>query len=321
MKTLAVISLIATTALAQSSGSGAPGSANPLIPGDCSPGCTDFITKFNNDASLTTCTRSLIQATQNFGPGGSAGSSPSKADVSSAIDSICAGSVSSACPDNLIRGQLADFYAACSDELTSKPNEKVREIYDVLYTLTPLKKAMCSKDDSGSYCLFDDSDATSTGIKGALASAGGPDLTQIQNSLSYTPSSGSVTRRGEDAIVANLTTFRASNLPFLFREPEMDSTTLCTTCTRNILTGYFSYESDVLYAPGLSQSELLGGQNELVGAIQQKCGANFLNGAVQAAGGIKSGQFSGAVKGVSDRYSSIVAIVAGGLTLAISSLL
>lgn len=180
---------------------------------------------------------------------------------------------------------------------------------------------MCTKDDSSNYCLFA-GDASSTGIKGALASTGGVDLTQVQNALAYSPSSGSHSRRGEDAIVANLTTFRSSNLAFLFREPSMDSTALCTTCTRNILTGYFSYESDALYAPGLSNSQLLGGQNELVGAIQEKCGANFLNGAVQAAGGIQQGHFpSGAVKGVSDRFAGLVAVVAGTLTVAISALL
>jgi len=310
MKTLAVISLLATTALAQSSGSGA--SANPLIPSDISTGCSDFITKFNSDPSLTACTKSLIQATQSFGPGGSTGS---KADVSSAIDSICTGSVSDSCPDSLIRGQLSNFYAACSDELTSKANQRTRDIYDVLYVLSPLKKAICSKDDSANYCLFDNSDTTSTGIKGI-------DLSQIQNSLSYTPSSGSVARRAQDPVAANLTTFRSSNLAFLFRQPDMDSATLCTTCTRNILTGYFGFESDVLYAPGLAASQLLGGQTELVGGIQKTCGANFLNGAVQAAGGIKSGELSsGAVKGVSDRFSGLVAIIAGGLTVAISSLL
>jgi len=318
MKTLAVISLIATTALAQSSGSGA--SANPLIPGDISTGCSDFINKFNSDTSLTACTKSLIQATQSFGPGGS--SSPSKAEVTSAIDSICTGSVSDSCPDSLIRGQLTDFYAACSDELTSKANQKVRDIYDVLYVLSPLKKAMCSKDDSANYCLFDNSDATSTGIKGALASSGGVDLSQVQNALSYTPSSGSVARRADEPIAANLTTFRSTNLAFLFRQPNMDSATLCTTCTRNILTGYFGFESDVLYAPGLSASSLLGGQTELVGAIQKTCGANFLNGAVQAAGGIKSGELtSGVVSRINARFSGVVAIVAGGLTVAISSLL
>lgn len=180
---------------------------------------------------------------------------------------------------------------------------------------------MCCKDDSANYCLFDDTNSTSTGIKGALSNSG-VDLSQVQNALSYTPSSGSVARRGEDPIVANLTTFRSSNLAFLFRQPNMDSVTLCTTCTRNILTGYFGFESDVLYAPGLSASSLLGGQTELVGAIQKTCGANFLNGAVQAAGGIKSGELSsGAVKGVSDRFSGLVAVVAGGLTVAISSLL
>lgn len=101
----------------------------------------------------------------------------------------------------------------------------------------------------------------------------------------------------------------------------MESAILCTTCTRNVLTGYFSFESDVLYGPGLSNSILLGGQNELVGAIQQKCGANFLNGAVQAAGGIKQGTFhSGAARGVSSASSGLFAVVAGLMAVA-SSLL
>ncbi|KAF9450760.1 hypothetical protein P691DRAFT_664722 [Macrolepiota fuliginosa MF-IS2] len=322
MKTLAVISLFATSALAQSA---APQpSGNPLIPSGISSGCSDFINAFNSDSSLTSCTKSLIQATQNFGPGGSAGSSPTKAQITTAVDSICTGSASSACPDSLIRGKLTDFYAACSDELTSTPNTQIRDMYDVLYVLTPLKAAICSKDDSSNYCLLADSNGTSSGIQGALASAAGVDLSQIQNSLSYPSSSGPLSSRAEDPVVANLTTFRASNLAFLFREPQMDPSILCTTCTRNVLTGYFNFESDsdVLYAPGLSNSLLLGGQNELVGSIQQKCGANFLNGAVQAAGGIKQGQFgSGAVKGVSDRFSCLVAVVAGALTVAISSLL
>ncbi|KXN83201.1 hypothetical protein AN958_01715, partial [Leucoagaricus sp. SymC.cos] len=273
---------------------------NPLIPSGLSSGCNDFITAFNKDDSLTSCTKSLIEATQNFGPGGSATSSPSTAEVTGAVDSLCTGSAANACPDSLIRGKLADFYSACSNELTSNPNQQLRNTYDVLYVLTPLREAICSKDDSGKYCVVSGGNS-SAGIKGALASA-------------------ALSRRADNGIVANLTTFQTNNLAFLFREPDMDSSALCTTCTRNILTNYFNYESDCLYAPGLSSSILLGGQNALVGAIQQKCGANFLNGAVQAAGGIKQGTFSGAVRGVSDRFAGAIAIVAGGLTVAISLL-
>ncbi|KAJ3569112.1 hypothetical protein NP233_g5267 [Leucocoprinus birnbaumii] len=279
-----------------------------MMPTGLSNQCQQFINSFDTDSSLSDCTSALINATQAFTPGGSAGSSPTNAQVSSAVENICTGSVSTACPDNLIRGKLGDFYAACSAELTSNPNTQLRNIYDVLYALTPMKQAICSKDDSGNYCIVS---STSSGASG--------DLDQVQQALSYVPTSGTVSRRDESAIAANLTTFQDNYLPFLFRNGNMDNSALCTTCTRNILTSYFNYESDVMYAPGLANSELLGKQSALVGDIQNKCGANFLNGAVAAAGGIKS-EFNGAAN-VNDRFAGIMAIAAGGLTLAIASLL
>ena len=273
-----------------------------------------MIDAFDTDSSLTACSRSLIEATQGFGPGQGASSE----NVTSAINNICNGSVSSACPDSLIREKLADFYSACSTELTSAPNQQIRDLYDVLYVLTPFKQALCSEDDSGNSCL-DGSNSSSNNT--ALPSQSSFD--QIQKSLSYVPSNDTnLSSGGEDAVLANLTTFHNNNIAFLFRNGSWDESNLCTTCTRSILTGYFNYESDSLYAPGLSNSQLLGGQDLLVAAIQQKCGVNFLNGAVQAAGGIKSGSFtSGAVKGVSDRFTGIMTIVAGGLTVAIAFLM
>jgi hypothetical protein len=251
----------------------------------------------------------LIQATSSYQPGGGASSNPSAANVTSTVDNICTGSASSACPDSTIRGTLGDFYAACSAELTSNPVPQVRNIYDVLYVITPLKQAICSKDDSGNYCILD-SNTTSTQT----------DYDQIQQSLSYPSSAASLSRRGEDAILANLTTFNTNNLPFMFRQPSMNNSVLCTTCTRNIVTGYFNYESSVLYASGLNNSQLLQGQTPLVGAIQDKCGANFLSGSVAAAGGIKT-DFNGAVRGVSDRFAAAIAVVAGGLMVTIASFL
>jgi len=288
--------------------------ASPVSSGISSQ-CKTFIDAFDTDSSLTACSRSLIEATQGFGPGQGASSE----NVTSAINDICSGSVSSACPDSLIREKLADFYSACSAELTSAPNQQIRDLYDVLYVLTPFKQAICSEDDSGNSCLLDGSNSSSNNT--ALPSQSSFD--QIQKSLSYTPSNGtSLSSQSEDAVLANLTTFHNNNIAFLFRNGTWDESNLCTTCTRSILTGYFNYESDSLYAPGLSNSQLLGGQDLLVSAIQQKCGVNFLNGAVQAAGGIKSGSFtSGAVKGVSDRFAGIMTVVAGGLTVAIASLM
>jgi len=288
-----VISLFTTVALAQSS----------YIPDGVSSGCKTFLTNFNEDSSLTACTNSLIDTTKNFG----GSTTPSKAELSGAISSICTGEVSTACPDSLIRGKLTDFYAACSDELTSNPNQQVRDLYDVLYVLTPMKGAICSKDDSGSSCI----------LSGAGSTVAGGDPSSLQNSLSYTP------QNGGDAVMANLTTFRNNNLCFGFRQPNMDESALCTTCTRNILTSYFNFESDVPYAPGLTNSPMLSGQNDLVGAIQSKCGANFLSGALQAAGGIKSGlgDDSAALPHTNSQFASLAAVAAGGLTVLFSSLL
>jgi hypothetical protein len=311
MKSFAVLSLFAAVALAQSS------TPNPLIPDNISSGCKSFLNSLNTDTSLQACTDSLIKATANFGPGGSSSSNPTKEAVNEAVNGICTGSTSDACPDDLIRGKLADFYGACSAELTSSPNQQVRNLYDVLYVMTPMKKSLCSKDDSGNYCVL--SSDGSTAAKGAITKATGLDYAGLTNALA---SNSPLTRRAESAVVANLTTFRDSNVPFIFRDPDMDSTALCATCTRNILTNYFNFESDVLYASGLGNSQLLGGQDALVGSIQEKCGANFLNGAVQAAGGIKQDTLSSAaVRDVSNNFASLVAVVAGAMPLVVSSLL
>lgn len=292
MKAWVLISLFATLASAQSASPSSSAAASKasggasLIPTDISSGCSSFLTSLDSDSSLTSCTDSLLKSTADFGSGGT----HSKADVTAAVDAICNDSVSSACPDSLIRGKLADFYSACSAELTSSPNKQVRDLYDVLYILSPMKSAICSKDDSGNYCVFSDSGDHSN-TKLPAATDNGLDLSSISS----------------------------SNLAFLFRTADMSSNALCTTCTRNIMSGYFNYESDSVYSPGLSNSQMLGGQTVLVGAIEKQCGANFLNGAVQAAGGIKSGGFtSGATQ---DRVSGAVVALAGALTVAVSAIL
>lgn len=304
MKVLAVIPLLTSVVLAQSSYQNpAPpaATANPYISdaNSISEGCKTFLDSFNKDPALTSCTDSLIQATKKFGPGGSSGS-PSKAEVTGAVDNVCTGSASSACPDSLIRGKLTAFYGACKDELTVKPNDSVRKVYDVVYAITPLKKALCCKDDTGDYCV------TRGGNPPPFAGLDNP-----QQTLYYNPS--------PDAVAANLTTFRDYGIPYLFLRPDTETGSLCTPCTRNILTSYIDFESDLPYAPGLGNSEILAGQNPLVGSIGEKCGENFLNGAVQAAAGISAGSISGAVD-LSERLSTIFAIAAAGLTVAISSL-
>ena len=51
----------------------------------------------------------------------------------------------------------------------------------------------------------------------------------------------------ETAILPNATTFRTTNLPFLFISGDMTSSQLCTSCTKSILASYVSWETDFPY--------------------------------------------------------------------------
>ena len=51
----------------------------------------------------------------------------------------------------------------------------------------------------------------------------------------------------ETAILPNATTFRTTNLPFLFISGDMTSSQLCTPCTKSILASYVSWETDFPY--------------------------------------------------------------------------
>jgi hypothetical protein len=160
---------------------------------------------------------------------------------------------------------LSSFYAACSAELISNPNADVIRTYDVFYALTPFREAVCTKADNDKYCV---------------------------TQMSTSSSSSGVYKRGDaqtPAIIPNTTTYRESNLLFLFLKPQTPSAQLCTTCTRNVLMSYINFETNVPYAPGLGKSPCMGGQPELYNAVQSTCGKNFFSGAVQAAGGISSG--------------------------------
>ncbi|GJE88996.1 hypothetical protein PsYK624_050850 [Phanerochaete sordida] len=284
MKSFAVLSLFAAIALADSS-----------IPTGISSGCSSFMTKLDSDDSLSSCTDTLISATKSFGPGGSASTSASS--VSSALDSLCGNT--SACPETTIRSTLASFYSACEAELTSSVNKQVQEAYDALYVLIPLTTATCSKDDSGNYCA-----------------------TQIAGSA---PSASSLYSSGDQQVVTpNFDALESSNAAFLFLSPSLSSDKLCTPCTRSIITSYISFESDISYAPGMSNSILLGGQSALYSAVQSTCGASFLSGAVQAAGSLSGGVISqhssGAAPNAHGAHAGGIAALLGAVTVAMVAL-
>ncbi|KZT23000.1 hypothetical protein NEOLEDRAFT_1118544 [Neolentinus lepideus HHB14362 ss-1] len=290
MKSIAIISLLVAGALAQSSASSATAAsstASALIPSGISSACSTYLTSLNSDSTLYSCAAPIISATSQFGAAANSGAS-STSSVNSAIKSFCANS-ETACSASNIKSQLASFYSACTPELTASANSAVIRMYDALYSLTPLMQAVCSQDDSGNYCITQTaSAANSSSSSGNLATA--------QKYLWYPQTSS---KRAVSMIEPNATTFTNYNLPFLLLTGSTPSSTLCTSCTRSILTSYINFESSVPYGPGLSKSSLLSGQSALYQGVQSTCGESFMSGAVQAAGGIKSGAFSGAGRSVS----------------------
>jgi hypothetical protein len=122
------------------------------------------------------------------------------------------------------------------------------------------------------------------------------------------------------ALIPNVTTYQDTNLVFLFLEPSMTFTQLCTTCTRNILTPYITFESSLPYAPGLNNSLLLKGQSALYNYILSTCPTGFLSGAVQAAGGLSNGILaSSAPRTISADVSLFVSAILGAAGLAVTA--
>lgn len=281
-KTIAFVSALMSVALAQSTSLSAPSGI--------STSCATFYESFNKDTSLDSCTSSIIAATSNFTPGSTASTS----SITSALDTICS---SNACSESAIRTKLTEFYSSCTAELTSNQNVDVIKMYDMMYTIWPLKQSMCVKDDDTSYCL------PKTASKSGAADSVG------QYVVDQTVLNG-----------PNATAIGTSNLPFLFLNPSLSSTDLCTTCTRNVLTSYISWESTINYAPGLASTQLLVGQKGLYEGVVKTCGTSFLSGSVAAAGGISS-KYGNKNSGIASASAQgIFSTVLGAVAVALVSL-
>jgi hypothetical protein len=215
----------------------------------------------------------------------------------------------------MLSGKLASFAQACTSELVASPVVAVRNIYDTLYMLVPFRNAVCCKNDSGQYCATESTASTNTTSSqngtNAVNVVVGSKNGDVQKYLWSTTTSASLSRRDSVAMVPNTTTYASSNIAFLLLEPSLSETLLCTTCTRNIITSYISFETDIPHAYGVGESSMLGGQMPLYTAVQSKCGSNFLSGAVQAAGGIAGGILSGAPRTVGGDFKSTLAVMLG----------
>jgi hypothetical protein len=288
-------------------------SSSSMIPSGISQSCQSFLTSLDTNSDLASCLSAVSTATSAFSPGSTV--APSSAAVTSALDQLCSDSVDGACSQTVIRPLITDFYNACSAELTTKEVDAVLRIYDVLYTFLPMQQSICSKDDSGNWCVMAPT-TTTREVSDTVTGSPSFSLAQLLSFL-YVDNSA-LKRRDDSTFLPNITTFQKTNLPYLFLDPDLDATSLCTTCSRNVLTAYINFESNVPYAPGLNNSVLLNNQTALYNAIQKKCPSGFLSGAVQAAGGISSSPiFSSAVSTIVWPYQSILTLAMGVVTLGV----
>jgi hypothetical protein len=167
--------------------------------------------------------------------------------------------------------------------------------YDVLYVLTPMTQAVCSKDDSGKYCVTQISSGSSSGQPGSKLVEQAKEFdssslySKIEKNQPLHRRQQRVVVNVTEAIAPNTTTFSNNNVPFLFLTPSTDSSRLCTACTRAVLTAFISFEQKVPYFLGIPQSPLMKGQQPLYQAVIATCGSEFLSGVVQAAGGLANG--------------------------------
>ena len=180
----------------------------------------------------------------------------------SALNSVCS---TNACDPNLVGKQLGLFQLACQAELVTSPNIHVILTYDALYIAGPLQKAICTKDTtSNAYCL---SKFSSSSTKRA-----------------------SLDRRdAQEVFTPDVTQWNQKNVAFLGITGNLSQDQLCVPCTRLVISAYTTQLGNTPYAPGLQNTQLLGSEQALFNAITSKCGASFLNGQAQAAGGLATG--------------------------------
>ena len=165
-------------------------------------------------------------------------------------------------------------------------------IYDLVYSAVPFRNAVCQKDSSDQYCVLD---ATSSPTKRA-----------------------SLDRRddAQTPLVSNLQKISMAGVPFLGLQANLSAEKLCTPCTRNVMNSYLAQAQSMPYAAGLSNSLLLHNQPALYAAINSKCGASFLGGQAQAAGGLATGAAPRPVDGTFPLVgSAISAVVMGAMAL------
>jgi hypothetical protein len=202
----------------------------------------------------------------------------------SALGSVCS---TTPCNATVTGKLLVEFQQSCQDELVTTPNKGVILFYDALYIASPLQKALCEKDStSGSYCVSKYSSPST------------------KRSSPY--------RRGQQVALPDVATWNNKFVAFLGINPKLSADKLCTPCTRQVISDYTLVLGEYPYSPGLSNSVLLADEQSVYSAVTSECGASFLNGEVQAAGGLATSAAPRSADGGFVFVGSAIAAAAAG---------
>jgi hypothetical protein len=253
-------------------------SSSSLIPTTgVSSACTSFLNTLNNDTAIQACTAPLLSATQFYTNASAAAKNSTAANTTSSADALTS-SLSQLCASNtgcnssLIRQYLSQFWTACDTELRAE-NSQILAIYDVLYLLNPFHQAVCTRDDTNDYCVLNIASDTAT------------ESSTTPSKRSMFDEDGQIRKR--QAVASSAVSgaeLSSSNIAFLFLQTTSDKAVMCSSCAKNVMASYISFETSIPYAIGLANSGILGNQANLYNTMAKTCGNDFTT-AINAAAG------------------------------------
>lgn len=259
---LSVSSVYSQAASGSSSGSAA--SDSNQFTAAKSPACNTLINQLNADDQIKKCTDPLLTATQTYANATQKSGSDISTALTTSLGDLCGSNAG--CDTGLIRTYLSQFWDACSDDIKNK-NQKVSDVYDVLYLINPFREAICTKDAGQNYCLQTIASSAATSPKRSLLEETFEPLVERQASSSSGDDLSSAASAADDQ--AN------NNIAFLFLQPTAQKSVLCGDCAKNILASYISFETSIPYGVGLANSPILSGQSAIFKKAKSECGKDW----------------------------------------------
>lgn len=304
------------------------------IPSNISTTCATFLDTLNSDASIKSCTTSLLAATRYYTGANASSSTDAETALQDSLSGLCASDAG--CDTDLVRRYLSSFWTSCRTEIQAE-NKDVQNVYDILYLLVPFREAICSENDSGNYCLLETaSSASSSNTKRDLRTPKvglpGSVLDKMRGhglvlphakrhaaaAAPAAPAEPLLPRQTSDNATdaaSTVESLNGTNIAFLFLQPDSDKSILCGTCAQSILASYIKFETALPYAIGLSNSHIFSGQSALYKAGQSTCGDDWATKVNEIAGTTDFAKVAGAAGLKTSLALLVLGVASAGVAL------